>query len=65
MQVAYIPLVSREWKHGSNSSYNCTPFIHSLLTKGKVAACILYLSLNPEPSPPPPGEAFSPVNPEP
>ena len=26
--------VSREWKNGSNSSYNCTPFLHSLLTKG-------------------------------
>ena len=25
----------REWKDGSNSSYNCTPFLHSLLTKGK------------------------------
>ena len=31
----YLPLVSREWKNGSNSSYNCTPFLHSLLTKGK------------------------------
>ena len=30
-----LPLVSREWKNGSNSSYNCTPFLHSLLTKGK------------------------------
>ena len=30
-----IPLVSREWRNGSNSSYNCTPFLHSLLTKGK------------------------------
>ena len=29
-----LPLVSREWKNGSNSSYNCTPFLHSLLTKG-------------------------------
>ena len=29
----YLPLVSREWKNGSNSSYNCTPFPHSLLTK--------------------------------
>ena len=29
-----LPLVSREWKNG-NSSYNCTPFLHSLLTKGK------------------------------
>ena len=31
----YLPLVSREWKNGSNSSYNCTPFLHSPLTKGK------------------------------
>ena len=31
----YLPLVSREWKNGSNSSYHCTPFLHSLLTKGK------------------------------
>ena len=30
-----LPLVGREWKNGSNSSYNCTPFLHSLLTKGK------------------------------
>ena len=30
-----LPLVSREWKNGSNSSYNCTPFLHALLTKGK------------------------------
>ena len=30
-----LPLVSREWKNGSSSSYNCTPFLHSLLTKGK------------------------------
>ena len=30
-----LPLVSREWKNGSNSSYNSTPFLHSLLTKGK------------------------------
>ena len=28
-----LPLVSREGKNGSNSSYNCTPFLHSLLTK--------------------------------
>ena len=34
----YLPLVSREWKNGSNSSYNCTPFLHSLLTKGKYRA---------------------------
>ena len=33
-----LPLVSREWKNGSNSSYNCTPFLHSLLTKGKLAS---------------------------
>ena len=31
----YLRLVSREWKSGSNSSCNCTPFLHSLLTKGK------------------------------
>ena len=30
-----LPLVSREWKNGSNSSYSCTPFRHSLLTKGR------------------------------
>ena len=29
-----LPLVSREWKTGSNSSYKCTPF---LLTKGKLS----------------------------
>ena len=34
----YLPLVSREWKNDSNSSYNCTPFLHSLLTKGKYRA---------------------------
>ena len=28
-------MVSREWKNGSNSGYNCTPFLHSLLTQGK------------------------------
>ena len=33
--VRKLALVSREWKNGSNSSYNCTPFLHSLLTKGK------------------------------
>ena len=33
--MVYLPLVSREWKNGSSSSYNCTPFLHSLLTKGK------------------------------
>ena len=31
----YLPLVSREWKNGSNKSYNCTSLLHSLLTKGK------------------------------
>ena len=34
VQTLNLPLVSREWKNGSNSSYNCTPFLHSLLTKG-------------------------------
>ena len=34
-----LPLVSREWKNGSNSSYNSTPFLHSLLTKGKCRVC--------------------------
>ena len=29
------PRPSREWKNGSNSSHNCTPFLHSLPTKGK------------------------------
>ena len=33
-----LPLVSREWKNGRNSSYHCTPFLHSLPTKGKVKA---------------------------
>ena len=33
--LSYLPLVSRERKNGSNSSYSCTPFLHSLLTKGK------------------------------
>ena len=31
----YLPLVSREWKNGGSSN-NCTPFLHSLLTKGKI-----------------------------
>ena len=31
-----LPLVSREWKNGSNGNYSCTPFLHSLLTKGKL-----------------------------
>ena len=30
-------MVSREWKNGSNSSFNYTSFFHSLLTKGKNA----------------------------
>ena len=30
-----LPLVRRERRNGSNSSYNCTPFLHSLLTKCK------------------------------
>ena len=30
------PLVSREWKNGRNSSHNCTPFLRSLVTKGKL-----------------------------
>ena len=37
----FLPLVSREWKNGSNSSYNCTPFLHSLLTKGKYYSCAI------------------------
>ena len=37
----YLPFVSREWKNGSNSSYNCTPFLHSLLTKGKFRGLVL------------------------
>ena len=32
-----LPLVSREWKSGSNSSYNCTPFLHSLLRRSDEA----------------------------
>ena len=35
-ELSDLPLVSREWKNGSNSSYSCTPFFHSLLTNGKV-----------------------------
>ena len=38
MMAIVLPLVSREWKNGSNSSYNCTPFLPSLLTKGKWSA---------------------------
>ena len=36
LRTLNLPLVSREWKNGSSSSYNCTPFLHSLLTKGKL-----------------------------
>ena len=36
LENAGLPLVSREWKNGSNSSYSCTPFLHSLLAKGKL-----------------------------
>ena len=36
--MVYLPLVSREWKKGSNSGYNCAPFLHSLPTKGKFRA---------------------------
>ena len=35
LRVINLPLGSREWRNGSNGSYNCTPFLHSLLTKGK------------------------------
>ena len=38
ISISYLPLVSREWKNGSNSRYNYTPFLHSLLTKGKLIA---------------------------
>ena len=34
LKLSSLPLASREWKNGSNGSYNCTPFLHSLLTKG-------------------------------
>ena len=40
VRTIVLPLVSREWKNGSNScnsSYNCTPFFHSPLTKGKLS----------------------------
>ena len=33
----FRPLVNREWKNGGNSSYNGTPFLHSLLSKGTVS----------------------------
>ena len=39
--LLYLPLVSRGWKNGSNSSYSCTPFLHSLITKGKLLLCSL------------------------
>ena len=32
VEFIFLPLVSSEREHGS---YNCTPFLHSLLTKGK------------------------------
>ena len=35
LRVEVLPLASREWKNGSNSSYNCTPFLQSLPAKGK------------------------------
>ena len=38
----YLPLVSRGWKRGSNSSYTCTPFLHSLLTKGRLRRCRVF-----------------------
>ena len=38
LRLLYLPLVSREWKNGSNTSYKCTPFPHSLLTKGRYKA---------------------------
>ena len=41
VRLVYLPLVSREWKNGSNSSYNCAPFLHSLLTKGKSGLGVL------------------------
>ena len=34
--IINLPLFGREWMNSSNSSYNCTPFLHSLLTKGKL-----------------------------
>ena len=37
-RMAYLWLVGK-WKNGSNSSSNCTSFLHSLLTKGKMAQC--------------------------
>ena len=40
-RAVHLPLVSREWKNGSNSSYNGTPFLHSLLTKGKYLEALL------------------------
>ena len=40
-----LPLASREWKNGSDSSYNCTPFLHSLLAKGKVTYGLYWVGL--------------------
>ena len=48
-QTPILPLVSREWKNGSDSSYNCTPFLHSLLTKGKLYPQPCTHTLNPRP----------------
>ena len=48
LRSVFLPLVSREWKNGRNSSYNCTAFLHSLLTKGKflllLVLCLLLMS---------------------
>ena len=44
-----LPLVSREWRNGSNSSYSCTPFLHSLLTKRKPKAPKTRQSLSSKP----------------
>ena len=46
MVVIALVLVSRKWKNGSNSSYNRTPFLHSLLTKGKFRVKISPVSQN-------------------
>ena len=48
-----LPLVSREWRNGSNSNYNCTPFLHSLLTKGKklLQSCAKETAWDPSSSP--------------
>ena len=41
-----LPLVGREWKNGSKCSYNCTPFLHSLLTKDKMVSTLLGVTSN-------------------